>query len=162
LSAKQRERHDLAGEGLGGRHADLRPGVQVDAAVVLAGDRRAHHVHEAERRGAARLASRIAASVSAVSPDCEITMHSVRSVTIGLRSGTPRRTRPRPGCARVLDQVSPISAECQLVPQAVMTMLSMASSSCAHVEPPSFDVPSSRTSRPRIVFSTVAAARRSP
>ena len=30
-----------------------------------------------------RLASRIAASVSAVSPDWEITMHSVRSVTIG-------------------------------------------------------------------------------
>ena len=32
-----------------------------------------------------RFASRIAASVSAVSPDCEITMHSVLSVTIGLR-----------------------------------------------------------------------------
>ncbi len=30
-------------------------------------------------------ASRIAASVSAVSPDCDITMHSVRSVTIGFR-----------------------------------------------------------------------------
>ena len=36
-------------------------------------------------RAPRRCASRIAASVSAVSPDCEITMHSVLSLMIGFR-----------------------------------------------------------------------------
>ena len=45
----QRERRHLAGERLGARDADLRAGVQVDAAVHLAGDRGAHHVHQAHR-----------------------------------------------------------------------------------------------------------------
>ena len=51
----QRERGHLAGERLGARDADLGAGVQVDAAVHLARDRRAHHVHQAERPGAAAL-----------------------------------------------------------------------------------------------------------
>ena len=55
LERQQRERDHLARERLGGRDADLRTGVQVDAAVVLARDRRAHHVHEAERLRAAAL-----------------------------------------------------------------------------------------------------------
>jgi hypothetical protein len=53
--------------------------------------------------------------------------------------------------------ISPIRAECQLVPHAVMMMLSIPRSwSCDRLMPPSFDVPSSRISRPRIVFSSVS------
>ncbi len=80
LEREQRQRDHLARERLGRRDADLRAGVQVDAAVGLARDRRADDVHDARAsRAPRRFASRIAASVSAVSPDCEITMHSVSS-----------------------------------------------------------------------------------
>ena len=46
---EHRQRHDLAGEGLGARHPDLGAGVQVGPAVDLAGDRRADHVDETDR-----------------------------------------------------------------------------------------------------------------
>ena len=46
---EQRQHRDLAGERLGRGDADLGTGVDVDAAVGLARDRRAHHVDDAER-----------------------------------------------------------------------------------------------------------------
>ena len=41
---------DLVGEGLGASDADLRPGVQVDAAVGFPGDAAAHHVAQGQGR----------------------------------------------------------------------------------------------------------------
>ena len=41
------EHHELAGEGLGGRHPDLGPGVQVAAEAGLASDGGAHHIDDA-------------------------------------------------------------------------------------------------------------------
>ena len=55
LECEQRERDDLACECLRRRNADLRAGVQIDAAVIFAGDRRADDVHQAERFRAAPL-----------------------------------------------------------------------------------------------------------
>ena len=50
---RQHRQHDaLAGERLGAGDADLRPGVQVDAAVGLAGDRAADDVDDAQRQRA--------------------------------------------------------------------------------------------------------------
>ena len=68
------------------RDADLRAGVQVDAAVVLARDRRADHVHDAERL------ARRGASPRASPPACPPSRPTARSrctascrVTIGFR-----------------------------------------------------------------------------
>ena len=64
----------------------------------------------------------MAASVSAVSPDCEITMHSVRGVTIGLRYRNSDAYSTSTGIrAKSSISISPMSAECHEVPQAVMT-----------------------------------------
>ena len=60
LQREQRERDHLARERLRRRDADFRAGVQVDAAVVFARDRRADDVDQTERLRAAafRLAHR--------------------------------------------------------------------------------------------------------
>ena len=71
---------DLVGERLGAGHADLRPRVEVDAAVGLAGDAAADDVAQGQGRMALALDSRTAARVSAVSPDW------VMARTIVLRS----------------------------------------------------------------------------
>ena len=55
LEREERERNDLAREGLGRRDADLGPRVQIDAAVVLARDRRSHDVDQPERAGTTAL-----------------------------------------------------------------------------------------------------------
>ena len=57
VEAEHHQGHDLGGKRLGGRHADLRARVQIDAAVRLPGDRAAHYVddaHDARSRGARR------------------------------------------------------------------------------------------------------------
>ncbi len=71
------KRRQLAGERLGGSHADLRTGVRIERARGLARDHGAHHVADGQRFRTLGFASRCAASVSAVSPDCEITTVSV-------------------------------------------------------------------------------------
>ena len=60
LEGEDREGRDLTGERLGRGDPDLGPGVQIDAAVDLARDGRAHHVHEPQgaRAAAFRLAQR--------------------------------------------------------------------------------------------------------
>ena len=77
-------------------------------------------------RAPRRFASRIAASVSAVSPDCEITMHSVLVVDDRVAVAELRRVLDLDRDARAAPRssYSPISAECQLVPHAVMMMWS--------------------------------------
>ena len=68
--AEQRQHGDLRRERLGGGDADLGPGVQVDAAVGLAGDGAADDVARCRASGGPCAShSRRAASVSAVSPD---------------------------------------------------------------------------------------------
>ena len=47
LEREQQQRHHLARERLGRRDADLRTGVNVDAAVGLTRDRRSDDVHDA-------------------------------------------------------------------------------------------------------------------
>src|SRR6478736_4520511 len=100
----------------------------------------------------------MAARVSAVSPDCEMTMHRVLSVTIGFRYRSSEAYSTSTGTrARLSSMCSPIRAECQLVPQAVMRMLSnLSSSSSVMLSPPSLEVPCSSSSRPRMQFSTVS------
>src|SRR5688500_7306974 len=95
-------------------------------------------------RAPRRCASRMAASVSAVSPDWEMTMHKVRSLMIGLRYRNSEAYSTSTGTrAHSSIMCSAMSAECQLVPHAVMTMLSKASrSSALMLRPPSFAVPS--------------------
>src|SRR5919198_797280 len=77
-----------------------------------------------------RFASRIAASVSAVSPDCEITMLSVFFVTIGFRYRNSDAYSTSTGMRASSSMYSsPMSPECQLVPHAVMIIRSIACSS---------------------------------
>src|SRR2546425_4670407 len=71
-------------------------------------------------RAPRRLASRRAASVSAVSPDCEIPTTSVRSSTIGLRYRNSEAYSTSDGMrASSSIMYSPISAECHEVLQAM-------------------------------------------
>jgi hypothetical protein len=78
-------------------------------------------------RAPRRLASRIAASVSAVSPDCEITMQSVFAVTMGFLYRNSDAYSTSTGMRHSSSIISsPISAECHDVPHAVMMMLSIA------------------------------------
>ena len=102
-----------------------------------------------------RLASLSAASVSAVSPDWLIPMTSVPGGQHrDCGTGTPTRTRPSRGaCAISSIMRAPISPACQLVPQAVITIRSMSSSSSSvrHRDPAQpARCPSSSSSRPRI------------
>ena len=86
VQRQQLQRDELRRERLGRGDADLRPGVRVDGAVGFA---RRHAADDVADRDAARrpcaCASRSAASVSAVSPDCVMTIASSFSATIGLR-----------------------------------------------------------------------------
>ena len=85
VHGEDEERGQLAGEGLGGGDADFRTGVGIDGAGGLARDHGADHVADGERASSPLLlASRCAASVSAVSPDCEMTTVSVSGVDDGV------------------------------------------------------------------------------
>ena len=55
LERQKRQRDDLARKRLGGRDADLGPGVEVDAPIHLARDGGPDHVHESQRPGPAPL-----------------------------------------------------------------------------------------------------------
>jgi hypothetical protein len=85
VERQQVQRDELRGERLGRGDADLRPGVRVDRAVGLARGHAADDVADGDAARALRFASRSAASVSAVSPDCVMTTASVRASTIGSR-----------------------------------------------------------------------------
>ena len=84
VQREQVQRDELRRERLGRGDADLRPGVRVDGAVGLARGHAADDVADgdAARRPSLR-ASRSAASVSAVSPDCVMTIASSFCSTIG-------------------------------------------------------------------------------
>ena len=69
MKRDQHEGRELARKGLGGSHADFGAGVREDCAVGFAGNHRARDVANRQRFCALCLASRCAASVSAVSPD---------------------------------------------------------------------------------------------
>ena len=87
------ERHDqhaecseLRRERLGRGHADLGTRARQHDELRLAHDRAFRHVADAERREVPGcLARRSAASVSAVSPDCEMVTNSESGITTGLR-----------------------------------------------------------------------------
>ena len=85
IHREQVEGDDLRRERLGRGDADLRPGMGVDGAVGLARGHAADHVADRDAQGALLRASRSAASVSAVSPDCVMTTASVFFDTIGSR-----------------------------------------------------------------------------
>ena len=76
---------DLAGERLRGGDPDLEAGAREEHAVGLARGLRAHHVGDREHAGAALAGETIAASVSAVSPDCEMPSTRSPGPTTGLR-----------------------------------------------------------------------------
>ena len=76
---------DLAEERLRRRHPDLQARAGEQHAVGVARGLRAHHVRDRQHRRAALLALRIAASVSAVSPDWEIPITRSPGPTTGLR-----------------------------------------------------------------------------
>ena len=99
-----------------------------------------------------RRASLSAASVSAVSPDWLIPMTRVVGVSTGLRYRNSEAYSTVTGILAISSIMrAPISPACQLVPQAVMTILSTASSSRSDmVIPPSLEIPSSSSSRPRM------------
>ena len=85
VEREQIQRDQLRRERLGRGDADLRAGVRVDGAVGLARGHAADDVADGELLAPLRLASRSAASVSAVSPDWVMTMASSLAPTIGLR-----------------------------------------------------------------------------
>ena len=75
---EQMQRDELRGERLGRRDADLRAGVRVDGALGLARGHAADDVADRDAAGALSSWPRAAPpSVSAVSPDCVITIASV-------------------------------------------------------------------------------------
>ena len=83
--AEQVHGGDLAGEGLRRRDADLEAGAGVEDGVGVAGRLAAHHVGDREDVAPRSFASRIAASVSAVSPDWVIPMTRSFWATTGSR-----------------------------------------------------------------------------
>ena len=105
-SASRCKRHQLRGERLRRGHADLRPGVGVERAVALARRHAADHVADRDALRALPSALRAsAASVSAVSPDCVMTIASVfgihdRVAVAILRSVVHLHRQPR----QLLDQ----------------------------------------------------------
>jgi len=110
----------------------------------------------ASARGRGVLASRSAASVSAVSPDWEMT--SARcfferrvAVTKFVREFDLHRD-----LREFLNQILATSAACQLVPLAAMTMRSIERNSAdVKFRPPNLAVAPSLSTRPRRAFSTV-------
>ena len=83
--AQQVDDSHLTDERLGRRHADLKAGAREQHAVGVARGLRAHHVGDRKHGGPASRAKRIAASVSAVSPDWEIPITRSPGPTTGLR-----------------------------------------------------------------------------
>ena len=85
VQRQQLQRDELRGERLGRGDADFRAGVRVDRAVGLARRHAADDVADGDAARALPLASRSAASVSAVSPDWVMTIASSLALMIGLR-----------------------------------------------------------------------------
>ena len=92
---------DLVGERLGAGDADFRAGVQIDAAVGLAGDAAADHVAQRQRR--MPLALRFAQGGQGVGRLAGLRDGQDDGVAVDRRiaiAELARRIRPRPGCGR--------------------------------------------------------------
>ena len=150
------QHHALRRERLGRGDADLRPGVQVDAAVGLLGDRAAHHVADGQRR--VPLAFHFAQGRQRVGRlaalrDGEQQRAGCRAADCD--SAVRWRIPPRPECGPTASiRYSPTSAACQLVPQAVSRIRSTERSCCGvRFKPPKCGRGRRRrSSRPRMAL----------
>jgi hypothetical protein len=98
--------------------------VRVNGAVGLARRHAADDVADGDAVAPFFFASRSAASVSAVSPDCVITIASVFSTRSDRGSGIRTVVHVDRHARQRFEQNFPTSAECQDVPHARMTMRS--------------------------------------
>ena len=165
VEAEQLQRHELRREGLGGRHADLGPGVGVDRAVGVARRRAAHDVADGDAagalaRGLVQRRQRVGRLARLRDDDREL----VRRRRSGCGSGTRSRTRPRPAPAP-----APRSCTCRPGRRAT-TCRTPGSITCAGsaASPPGCGGPRGRSRRDRArrgrgwCRARRSAARRSP
>src|SRR5579872_6390569 len=85
IKRQKKQRSKLGGKGLGRGHADLRSGVGINCACSFAGNHGATTLQMASVLQPLALASRWAAMVSAVSPDCVISRVNSLLEVMGLR-----------------------------------------------------------------------------
>ena len=120
IQGQQVQRHELRGEGLGGRDADLRPGVRVDGAVRFPRGHAAHDVADRDAVGA--LLPRLSQRRQRVGRLAGLGDHDHQLVLrrrSGCDSGTRTRSPPRPARrASASIRYLPTSPACHDVPQA--------------------------------------------